>query len=86
MEYLCHAWADGLICHFNMLDKLERWIYRNVDHSFSAPLKPLAHIQWRRGIVVMITAQLYSTKPELRFCRGSDLVCSVSEISNGESL
>ena len=27
-------------------------------------------ILWRRGVVVITTAQLHSTKPELRFCTG----------------
>ena len=32
---------------------------------------------WRRGVVVITTAQLHSTKPELRFCL---------EIRSGEGL
>ena len=32
------------------------------------------------------TAQLHSTKPELRFCAGSNPACSVSEIRDGEDL
>ena len=28
--------------------------------------------KWRRGVVVITTAQLHSTKPELRFCAGSN--------------
>ena len=38
------------------------------------------------GVVVITTAQLHSTKPELRFCTGSNPVYSVSEICNGEDL
>ena len=40
----------------------------------------------RRGVVVTTTAQLHSTKPELRFCAGSNPACSVSEIRDGEDL
>ena len=29
-------------------------------------------VMWRRGVVVITTAQLHSTKPELRFCAGSN--------------
>ena len=39
-----------------------------------------------RGVVVITTAQLHSTKPELRFCAGSDPARSVSEICDGEDL
>ena len=39
-----------------------------------------------RGVVVITTAQLYSTKPELRFCAGSKPARDVSEIRGGEYL
>ena len=29
-------------------------------------------ISWRRSVVVIITSQLHSTKPELKFCSGSN--------------
>ena len=41
---------------------------------------------WRRGVVVIATAQLHSTKPELRFCAGSNPACGMSEIRDGEDL
>ena len=41
---------------------------------------------WRRGVVVITTTQLYSTKPELRFCTGSNPAHGVSEIHDGEDL
>ena len=41
---------------------------------------------WRRGVVVITTAQLHSTKPELRFCTGSNPVHGVSEIRDSEDL
>ena len=40
----------------------------------------------RRGIVVIATAQLYSTKPELRFSTGSSSAQGMSEIRDGEDL
>ena len=43
-------------------------------------------IMWRRGVVVITTAQLYSTKPELRFCASSNPARGVSEIGVGEDL
>ena len=41
---------------------------------------------WRRGVLVISTAQLRSTKLELRFCAGSNPVGGVSEIRDGEDL
>ena len=41
---------------------------------------------WRRGVVVITTAQLHSAKPELRFCAGSNPVHSGLEIRDGEDL
>ena len=41
---------------------------------------------WHHGVVVVTTAQLHSTKPELRFCAGSNPAHAVSEIRNEGSL
>ena len=41
---------------------------------------------WRRIVVVITTAQLHSTKPELRFCTGSNPARGMSEIRDGEDL
>ena len=43
-------------------------------------------IMWSRGVVVITTAQLYSTKPELRSCAGSNPARSVSEMRDGGNL
>ena len=43
-------------------------------------------VVWRRGVVVITTAQLHSTKSELKFCAGSNLARSMSEIRDGENL
>ena len=37
-----------------------------------------------RDVVVITTAQLHSTKPEIRFCVGSNTALDVSEICDGE--
>ena len=42
--------------------------------------------KWRRGVMVITTARLHLTKPELRFCAGSNPARDVSEIRNGEDL
>ena len=41
---------------------------------------------WHRGVVVTTTAQLHSTKPELRICAGSTPTRGVSKIRDGEDL
>ena len=41
---------------------------------------------WRCGVVVITTAQLHSTKPELRSCADSNPAHGVSEIRDGEDL
>ena len=43
-------------------------------------------VVYRHSVVVITTAQLHSTKPELRFCAGSNPACGVSEIQDGEDL
>ena len=46
----------------------------------------IQHKLWRGGVVVITTAQLHSTKPELTFCVGSDSACGVLEIRDGNDL
>ena len=41
---------------------------------------------WRRGVVVITTAELHWTKPELRFCAGSNPARGASEIRDGDDL
>ena len=41
---------------------------------------------WRRCVVVITTAQLHSTKPELRLCTGSNPTRGGLEIRDGEDL
>ena len=39
-----------------------------------------------RGVVIITTAQLHLSKPELRFCAGSNPARGVSEIRDGQDL
>ena len=41
---------------------------------------------WHRSVVVNTTTQLHSTKPELRFCAGSNSAYDMLEICDGEDL
>ena len=55
-----------------------------LEHAMRGP-----HIvtgSWGRGVVVITTAQLHSTKFELKFCAVSNPACGVSEICDGENL
>ena len=41
---------------------------------------------WRRGVVVITTAQLPVTRSELRFCAGSSRDRDMSEICGGQNI
>ena len=56
-------------------------IYWNIDF-----FTLYQHMFELNGVVVISTAQLHSTKSELRFCAGSNLACSMSVIRDGEDL
>ena len=43
MEYCCHVWAGAPNCYLDLLDKLQKWIYRIVGPSLAASLETLAH-------------------------------------------
>ena len=45
MEYCFHIWAGVPSCFLELLDKLQKRIYRTVGHSLAASLEPLAHCQ-----------------------------------------
>ena len=42
MEYCCHVWAGAPSCYLELLDKLQKRIYRTVGPSLAASLEPLA--------------------------------------------
>ena len=43
MEYCCHVWAGAPSCYLELLDKLQKRIYRTVGPSLAASVEPLAH-------------------------------------------
>ena len=43
MEYCCHVWAGAPSYYLELLDKLQKRIYRTVGPSLAAHLEPLAH-------------------------------------------
>ena len=45
IEYCCHFWAGAHSCYLELLDKLQKQIYRAVDCSLAASREPLAHQQ-----------------------------------------
>ena len=58
----------------------------NLDDSVDSGDLSVRGLWWRHGVVVITTTQLHSTKPELRFCAGSNPAHGVSEIHDGEDL
>ena len=49
MEYCCHVWAGAPSCYLELLDKLQKCIYRTVGPSLTASLEPSAH---RRNVAI----------------------------------
>ena len=45
MKYCCHVWAGAPNGYLELLDKLQKRIYRPVGPSIAASLEPLAHRQ-----------------------------------------
>ena len=43
MEYCCHIQAGAPSCYLELLDKLQKRIWRTVGPSFATSLEPLAH-------------------------------------------
>ena len=43
MENCCHVWAGAPNCYLELLDNLQKWIWRTVGPSLAASLQPLAH-------------------------------------------
>ena len=43
IEYCCHVWAGTPSCYLELLDKLQKQIYRTVGPSVAAFLETLAH-------------------------------------------
>ena len=63
-------------------DSASNWpVMKKVENAIS-----WTYVMWRFGVVIVTTAQLHSTKAELRFCAGSNPACSVLEIRDGEDL
>ena len=44
MEYCCYVWTGAPSCYLELLDKLQKLIYRTVGLSLAGSLKTLAHL------------------------------------------
>ena len=53
---------------------------------YHSPTRRKTYCNLASGVVVIATAQLHSTKPELRFCAGSNLTRGVSKVRDSEEL
>ena len=45
IEYCCHVWAGSLSCYLELLDKLQKRIYRNLGPSLAACFELVPHHQ-----------------------------------------
>ena len=45
LEYCCHVWASAPSCYFELLDKLQKQIYRTTVPLLVVSPEPLAHYQ-----------------------------------------
>ena len=43
MESCCHVWTGAPSCYLELLDKMQKKIYRTLDGSLAASLEPLAY-------------------------------------------
>ena len=43
MEYCCHIWAGALSCYLQLLNKLQKLIFRTVGPPLATSLEPLAY-------------------------------------------
>ena len=79
----CHTVIPGKAAtlKYNQGQKSIRFLFLNY-----AVTKSLLEDQLEPCAVVITTAQLHSTKPELRFCAGSNPARGVSEIRDGKDL
>ena len=76
--------AFDSINHCFLIKVLEKYGF---EKDFIKWIKILLQVQeWHRGVVVITTTQLHSTKPEPRFCAGSNPARGGLEIRDGEDL
>ena len=76
---LTTEWLDTVSVHCNKLSH-NFWhkTYCINDRKNRNCMPWCSGYQWRCGVVVITAAQLHSTKPELRFCAGSNPARGVS--------
>ena len=43
MKHCCHAWPDSRRCYLELLDKLQKRVYRTVGPLLASSLQPLIH-------------------------------------------
>ena len=65
---------------------IDAWQKMRKRNKWNLVLKMCLVCMGISGVVVITTAQLHSTKPELRFCAGSNPARGVLEIRDGEDL
>ena len=59
MEYCCHIWAGAPGCYLNLLDKLQKQIWRTVGPSLAASLEPLPHCRNVASLSLLYFSRYY---------------------------
>ena len=80
--------SQNQLCTASQISSLCSVLFHVLFWSLPSSVATFAvtEVLWRRGVVVITTAQLHSRKPELRFCAGSNPTRGVSEIRECEDL
>ena len=72
-----------IICYFSLSESTFE-TRKNVVFFVSFQKLFSFFLFWCRDVVVITTAKLHSTKPELKFCAVSNPACIMLEICSGE--
>ena len=63
MEYCCQVWAGAPSYSLELLDKLQKQIYRTVGPSLGASLQPLAHCHLTVSLFLACSSELAQLVP-----------------------
>ena len=65
MVYCCYVFAGAPSCYLDLLDKLQKWIWRIVCPSLAASVEPLAHCRNVAGLSLFDRYYFGKCSPEL---------------------
>ena len=65
IKYCCHVWAGAPNCHLELLDKLQKEIFRTVGPSLAASLEPMAHLP---NVACIVLFYIWAKPPVFVWC------------------